>query len=133
MQPHCSLSVHDDSVSEADVILNLSLFPPGTFIQGEVVQLVAIDEPHIQDPGSSPLKKHIDALRRERQDQDNESEATLKKDPYYEFPGTGSSGNDGPDLARGYLFRVKDTSPEMLARSPDVQVCSGMSVLSEQH
>ena len=133
MQHRCSLSVHDDSVSEADVLLNISFFPPGAFIQGEVVRLVGIDDPHVRDPGSSPLKTNIDVPKRERQDQDSEPAATPNKDRYFEFPSTGSSGSDDLDLSRGYLFKVKDTGPEILARSPDVQVCYEVFVLYKQH
>ena len=45
MRSICSLSIHDRSVSEADVLVNPTLFPPGsTVIAGHILQLAAVSQ-----------------------------------------------------------------------------------------
>lgn len=129
MQQRCSLSVHDESASEADVFLNLSLFPLGTFVVGEVVQITAADEDHILNAGTTSRQTHTNALAQDRQGGLHGQEAALKNDHIHESPDLRFTGNDAPDLARGYLFKVKDADPEMLARFPDVRVCCEISLL----
>ncbi|KAL8832228.1 MAG: hypothetical protein Q9191_000398 [Dirinaria sp. TL-2023a] len=122
MQQRCSLSVHDESASEADVFLNLSLFPSDTFVVGEVVRITAAHEDHILNAGTSSRQTHVNASTQGRQGRLHGQEAALKKDHTHASQDLRLSGNDAPDPARGYLFKVKDADPEMLARFSDVRI-----------
>ena len=123
MQYRCSLSVHDESVSEADVILNHALFPPDAFVAGDVVQITAVDDHHVLNARTPSHQNYTNA---DQQGRLHGQKAALNSNQIHEPPDIQFSGSNGPDLARGYLFKVDDAGPEMLPRFPDIQVCFGM-------
>ena len=46
MRQICSITIHDEIVSSADVLLNLTLFPPGSRpTVGDILQFAAVNRP----------------------------------------------------------------------------------------
>lgn len=122
MQHTCSLSVHDDSVSDADVLLNLSILPSTTLAQGDTVQLVsAADLEHEVHSSPVPTKQKSRSRKRE-QDGALEQPTSSKTDGELfglEIPRLNSQS---PDITSGYFFVCKDITPDMKPKLSNAQV-----------
>ena len=129
MRPICPLSIHDQSISGADVLLNLTLFPPKqTIIPGNVLQLAALGQSI--HPSGSLQANHYNGLQ--TQIENLQVQATIP---------TGTTGNDGDELEyqvdpkKGYYFVAKEMDLEISSKLVGVQV-SYHSItirLSQQH
>lgn len=95
----CSLSVHDENFSSEDVVLNLAHFPGSDVTIGTLMQLTA-------------LKGTVEASVHDRKSQNTAQKPIVASDVQPE----------SLDLNRHYVFTVKATSEEMLAKQPNVQI-----------
>lgn len=106
MQHRCSLSVHDVSFSEANVLLNLALFPSITFAKGDVIQITAAGD--IGDVQTDTLADG------------NSKETTISKrtEGLHPLNFTG----ERVDATKGYFLVVEDTTADLATKMAGVQV-----------
>lgn len=122
MPHHCSLSVHDESVSSADVLLNLSIFPTGAFEPGAVVRLIALDDDQTRNAETALGKSGISVISGGQQGQPTGRKALPRDIEDSESFDRKHDGNQDPDTTKGYIFKAQDAGPEMLAKAIDAQV-----------
>lgn len=110
MQHRCSLSVHDVSFSEANVLLNLDLFPSTTFAKGDVIQITAAG-----DTGDV----QIDTLPSKVSD-GNSKEATFsnRTEGLHPLDFTDERSN----ATEGYFLVIEDTPADSATKMAGVQV-----------
>ena len=122
MEQDLPLSIHDDSFSEADVLLNLTLPVLSNFVEGDMAHLSANTDPVIGDADSQGRMKR---------------ESRSLKVAGYDKPEISSPlkpGEDGLDSkanrfehrpldgTRGYFFIVKDVPADARTKLNTAQV-----------
>lgn len=113
MQHRCSLSVHDVSLSEANVLLNLDMLPSTTFATGDVIQITAAGDTEDVQTDTLPSK-----------DSDgNSKKATFVKRTEELHPLDFKRLTDERfDVTKGYFLVVEDTPADLATKMPGVQV-----------
>lgn len=131
----CSLWIHDDNFSKDEVLLNLTLFPPGTVKAGHLVQVVpqrpatvSKDFEHRHDGGQD-----VKASRRGGEDAENshgkEPSTHLSMEASAEKEGVFFDGK-GSDASTRYVFKVKEMGSELLSRNPTLQISVSSTIAS---
>ena len=122
MQHRCFLSIHDDSISEADVLLNLSCFPPNTFAAGDVLQLVATNDRDDVKASSLQPMEHGAGSREKEEMHSLEQPTFSKTDERLHSSKTQRPNSELLDATKGYYFVVRDMTSDLMAKLHGVQV-----------
>ncbi|KAI9822955.1 MAG: vacuolar membrane-associated protein iml1 [Phylliscum demangeonii] len=110
----CTLWVHEDHLSNADVIFNSGVFPKGAIRDGDLVELVALRPAFAGSEASDreqPSKGDRATRTTDLGDEDEPAvrDATLRP--------------ESPDRIRPYLFLAKSIDAEQRTKQPNLQVC----------
>ena len=116
----CSLSIHDDTVSAADVLLNLALLPHNYSITaGNLLRLVATNHPQ-----NTRDAQHVDIhniLPKQTQKASSMSEQSVE--PVDNRAGNEIYEDEHPiDNKKGYCFIAKEMDSEQSSKLAGVQV-----------
>jgi len=113
MQQRCSLSVHDVSLSEANVLLNLDLFPSFTIATGDVIQITAADDTGDVQTETLSSKGFDGSSKQAATSKENEELLPL------DLP---RLTDERFDITKGYFFIVENVPPVLATKIHGVQV-----------
>ncbi len=113
MQQRCSLSVHDVSLSEANVLLNLDSFPSITIATGDVIQITAADDTGDVQTETLPSKGSDGSSKQAATSKENEELLPL------DLP---RLTDERFDITKGYFFIVENVPPVLATKMHGVQV-----------
>ena len=120
MRQACSLSVHDDTFSAADVLLNLALLPRDhSIIAGNLLRLVPSNHPqHTRD--AQQVENH-DMSPKQTHNASRMSKHFVKTED--DRADNGTSKDEHPiDYKKGYHFMAKEMDSEQSSKLAGVQV-----------
>ena len=120
MRQACSLSIHDDTISAADVLLNLALLPRDhSIITGNSLRLVACNHPQ-NTRDAQQVDKH-DILSKQTHNASSLSKQSVKSSD--NRADNGMSEDEHPvDYKKGYHFIAKEMDFEQSSKLAGVQV-----------
>ena len=120
MRQACQLSIHDETISAADVLLNLALLPQDHLISaGTQLRLVASNHP--QHAREAQQVDNQDILSKQTHSASSMSKQSVK--PNDSRVDTGISEDEHPvDYRKGYHFMAKEMDSEQSSKLAGVQV-----------
>jgi len=116
IEKRCNLSVHDESLSKDEVVLNLDLVPG--IIAGDLMAIVGLKtDTGVRDFQEKPASKkdidaHITTIHRERSN----------SNPRSPVNNNDSNSKYDVDLGKRYVFIAKDMPKDLKAKNPTLEV-----------
>ncbi len=108
--------VHDDQFSKEDVVLNLSFFPGDRVKPGDLMAIIGLrSDMAKQPPLDAASRKAIESVPGSLQPHSVTSDRKSSED-------SSIDGRRDLDFDRRYLFTVKDMTPEMKSKYPNLEI-----------
>lgn len=131
----CSLWVHDENLSREDVLLDLTVFPKDAVRPGDLVELASLRKSSAEEESAAstgiPNISNGPESRGAGEDGVSHSMAyvstvdgqhTDRRTVHHQAPTLQEQGRGVLERQRSYVFVVKELSPELKQKYPNLQV-----------